>query len=104
MDGKGYYADVTWGLCEPDMNGRWTMRYLFETDDEREEDGADKESIRVALLDYWKPGYDHSRFAVTDETYVFLHNGQTFSGLDTQKKVIRYTAAAGEQEFSYTGE
>ena len=99
--GKGFYVDVTWGLCDQDSDTRWNMNYFLETTQERLADGAVKEDIRPEIIWYWIQDYKSDKFDATDDTFSFLHAGARFISMDTDRKVLKYETETGEAEYFY---
>ena len=79
-----------------------TLQYFMMTETERLSALENKDQLQATLIWPWKDNYDLARFSATDETFKSIHSGELFAGIDTERKVIRYTNTSGEnKELSY---
>ena len=102
IDGKGYHCDATWAVHGDYPDAPLNLQYFMMTEPERLKDLENKDQMEATLIWPWKTGYDLARFKATDETFKIIHSGETFAGLDTERKVLKYTDRSGSVlELSY---
>ena len=102
IGGKGYHCDATWGVHGDNPEQNLTLQYFMMTEAERLPQLQNGDQLQVSLIWPWKADYDLKRFSATDETFKAFHEPATYVEMDTEKKVIRYQNANGENcELSY---
>lgn len=102
IGGKGYHIDVTWALHGDVPDAKTMLDYFLMTEQDRIDDGLDKDHFAAPMIWPWKEEYDISRFTATDDTFKPIRNCAIFYGMDTEKNVIKFFAAKGEvEELSY---
>lgn len=101
-EGKGYYVDSTWGTTDfGDRN--LLLTYFMQNDEERINDGCDVEESYLALVNWFKPDYDRTRYRVKDDRFKPLHEYAIYKGMDTEKKILKYQPYDDVLEFYYGG-
>ena len=98
IGGKGYHVDVTWALHGSIPEAKTLLRYFMMTEQDRIDDGLDKSRFAAPMIWPWKEEYDLAKFTATDETFKQIRYGAMFLEMDTEKNVIRYISAKGEEE------
>ena len=101
IGGKGYHIDTTWALHGKIPTANTTLKYFMMTEQNRIDDGLNKDVFEATMIEFWKDDYDLAKFSATDETFQVFREA-LFLGIDTEKNVIRYSdILCNEQEFYY---
>ena len=102
IGGEGYHVDATWGLHENRPYSRLNLQYFMMTEQDRIDQGFDKNRFQADLIWYWKQDYDLARFSATDDAFQAIRYGAEYMGMDTERNVIKYRTWDGKtKELSY---
>lgn len=102
IGGEGYHVDATWGLHENRPYSRLNLQYFMMTEQDRIDQGFDKNRFQADLIWYWKQDYDLTRFSATDDAFQAIRYGAEYMGMDTERNVIKYRTWDGKtKELSY---
>jgi len=101
VGGKGYHCDPTWGLCGGFPDVKTDLQFFMLTEQERIDNGFDKESIMPSLI--W-PFVEEvkSVYPASDTMFKPLHEYCRYVAMDTGRNVVIYVNADYNRiEFSY---
>ena len=101
VGGKGYHCDATWGAHGEDPDADLLLMYFMLTEQERLENGFEKETIRPDVV--W-PLVDEIKrtYPADDTTFAVFHDYIWFAAMDTERNVIIYKDVDGKnRELSY---
>ena len=96
VGGKGYHCDATWGAHGENPDNRLTLQYFMMTEQERLDNGFNKETVRPDLI--W-PFVEKvtSVFPATDTTFKPFHNYLYFVEMDTVRNVVVFEEIGGDR-------